>query len=68
MIFSLLTTCAVYTLTLMFLSEYLDIYFVIEKDIFWRIIVIAVVAWMPFFILNKLKKCLFPQVYEKINL
>ena len=68
MIFSLLGTCGVYTSTLMFLSEYLDIYYVIEKDIFWRIIVIAVVAWLPFFVSNKIKKCLFPQVYEKINL
>ena len=68
MIFSLLSTCAIYTLTLQFLSEYLDIYFVIQKDIFWKIIVIAVLAWLPFYITNKIKKCLFPQVYEKINL
>ena len=67
MIFSLLGTCAVYTSTLMFLSEYLDIYYVIQKDIFWKIIVIAVVAWLPFFITNKIKKCLFPQEYEKVN-
>ena len=66
MVFSLLATCAVYTSTLMFLSGYLDIYFVIQKDIFWRIIVISVVAWMPFFIANKIKKCLFPQENEKI--
>ena len=67
MIFSLLSTVAVYTLTLQFLSEYLDIYFVIQKDIFWRILVIAVVSWLPFYISSKVKKCLFPQVYEKIN-
>ena len=67
MIFSLLGTCAVYTCTLMFLSEYLDIYYVIQKDIFWRIIVIAVVAWLPFFVSIKIKKCLFPQEYEKVN-
>ena len=67
MIFSLLGTCAVYTSTLMFLSEYLDIYYVIQKDIFWKIIVIAVVAWLPFFVSNKIKKCLFPQEYEKVN-
>ena len=67
MIFALLSTCAMYTLTLMFLSEYLDIYFVIQREIFWKILVIAVMAWMPFFITNKVKKCLFPEVNEKIN-
>ena len=67
MIFSLLGTCAVYTLTLMFLTNYLDIYFVIKKDIFWKIIVISVVAWIPFFIANKIKKYCFPQEYDKVN-
>ena len=66
MLFSLLGTCAVYTCTLMFLSEYLDIYFVIQKDIFWRILVIAIVAWLPFYIGSKIKKRLFPQENEKI--
>ena len=67
MIFSLLGTCAVYTLTLTFLNNYLDIFFVIKKDSFWKIIVISVVAWMPFFIANKIKKYCFPQEYDKVN-
>ena len=67
MIFSLLSTVAVYTLTLQFLSEYLDIYFVIQKDIFWKILVISLAAWLHFYITNKIKKCLFPEVNEKIN-
>ena len=65
MIFSLLSTCAVYTSTLIFLSEYLDIYYVIQKDIFWKIIVMSIVAWLPFFIANKIKKYFFPQENEK---
>ena len=49
MLFSLLGTCAVYTCTIMFLSEYLNIYYVIQKDIFLRILVIAILSWLPFF-------------------
>ena len=67
MIFSLLGTCAVYTLTLAFLNNYLDIYFVIKKDIFWKIIFISVVAWMPFSVANKVKKYCFPQENDKVN-
>ena len=67
MIFSLLGTCAVYTLTLAFLNNYLDIYFVIKKDIFWKIIVISVIAWIPFFSANKIKKYCFPQEFDKVN-
>ena len=67
MIFSLLGTCVVYTLTLAFLNNYLDIYFVVKKDIFWKIIVISVVAWMPFSVANKVKKYCFPQENDKVN-
>ena len=67
MILSLILTIIVYTCTLIFLSSYLDIYFVIQKDIFWKILVISFIAWIPFYIINKFKKCLFPQTTEKIT-
>ena len=67
MVFSLLGTCAIYTLTLAFLNNYLDIYFVIRKNIFWKIIVVSFVAWIPFFSANKIKKYCFPQEYDKVN-
>ena len=67
MIFALIATFIIYTLTLRFLNYYLDIYFVFKWSIFWRILVIALIAWAPIFIATKVKKLLFPQTIEKLN-
>ena len=65
--FALIITFTIYTLTLRFLNYYLDIYFVFKWSIFWRILVIALIAWAPFYIATRLKKLLFPQTIEKLN-
>ena len=67
MIFALVVTVVIYTLTLRFLSYYLDIYFVFQWSIFWRILVISVIAWAPFFIATRIKKFVFPETIEKLN-
>ena len=64
---SLSSTCIVYTLTLWLLPYYLDIVYVFQKDIFWRILLLSLIAWAPFFIFNRIKKWLFPQEIEKLN-
>ena len=65
--FALIITFTIYTLTLRFLNYYLDIYFVFKWTIFWRILVIALIAWAPFYIATRLKKLLFPETIEKLN-
>ena len=64
---ALISTCIIYTLTLWLFDYYLDVYFVFKWSIFWRIIVIALVAWAPFYIGTRIKKLLFPQTIEKLN-
>ena len=64
---ALVSTCIIYTLTLWLFDYYLDVYFVFKWSIFWRIIVIALIAWAPFYIGTRIKKLLFPQTIEKLN-
>jgi phospholipid-translocating ATPase len=64
---ALISTCIIYTLTLLLFDYYLDVYFVFKWSIFWRIIVIALIAWAPFYIGTRIKKLLFPQTIEKLN-
>ena len=64
---SLSATCIVYTLTLWLLPYYLDIVYVFKLNIFWRIIVLSLAAWFPFYIMNRINKWLFPQAIEKLN-
>ena len=65
--FALISTCAVYTLSLLIFPNVLDIAYIFKLDIFWRIVLISIIAWAPFFITSRLKKILFPQEIEKLK-
>jgi phospholipid-translocating ATPase len=64
---ALVSTCIIYTLTLWLFDYYLDVYFVFKWSIFWRIIIIALIAWAPFYIGTRVNKLLFPKTIEKLN-
>jgi phospholipid-translocating ATPase len=64
---ALISTWIIYNLTLWLFDYYLDVYFVFKWSIFWRIIVIALIAWAPFYIGTRIKKLLFPKTIEKLN-
>ena len=65
---SLIGTAVTYTLTLVFFPSILDVYFIFELDIIWRIALIAVICWFPFYLCAIIKKKFFPEEYEKLNL
>ena len=67
MAISLLATFIVYTLTLFFLPSVVDIYYIIQLDPLWKMLVISLAAWLPFFIVSLIKRCCFPKEYEKIQ-
>lgn len=67
MIISLLGTGITYALTLWLFPEILDVYFIFTPDIIWRIAVIAVTCWLPFYLISLIKKWFFPEEYEKLN-
>ena len=66
MIFALLSTFLVYTLTLLFLPYYLDVK-ILNRWVWLKIGILAIIAWFPFFIFSKVKKKCFPQTIEKLN-
>ena len=61
------STIVVYLLTILILNYYLDIYFIFKLNIFWKIPILSILAWAPFFIFTKLKKKFFPETIEKLN-
>ncbi len=67
MIISLLATFIVYTLCLWLLPSVLDIAYIFQLDTFWKILVISLVAWIPFYAISRIKKCFFPQEIEKLH-
>ena len=66
MFVALSATFIVYTLTLLILPNVLDVSILNWKNLL-LIGALAAVAWAPFFIANKIKKCFFPQTIEKLN-
>ena len=66
--FALIGTAVTYSLTLIFFRSILDVVFIFELDIIWRIAVIALACWAPFFLLSKVKRRCFPEEYEKLNI
>ena len=64
---SFISTCIVYLLTIWLLNYYLDIYFIFKGSIFWKIPILSIVAWAPFYIGAFIKRKLFPQTIEKLN-
>ena len=66
--FSLIGTAITYSLTLLLFRSILDVVFIFELYIIWRIAVIALGCWAPFFILSKVKRKCFPEEYEKLNI
>ena len=67
MIFALVATWSIYTLALWLFPNYLDIAYVFELKIFLYIVLISIMAWAPFFIASRLKRCLFPEEIEKLK-
>ena len=62
-----ISTCIVYLLTILILNYYLDIYFIFKGNIFWKIPILSIVAWAPFYIFTTIKKKCFPETVEKLN-
>ena len=67
MVFALVATWGIYTLALWLFPNYLDIAYVFEVKIFFTIVLISIMAWAPFFITNRLKRCFFPEEIEKLK-
>jgi phospholipid-translocating ATPase len=68
MVLTLLGTFVVYTLSLFFLTNVLDIYYIIEIGIISKILSLTLLSWLPFYIYYRTKAFFFPSSHEKLNL
>ena len=66
MIFGLIATFIVYTLSIILLPSVFDVSILSFKNLL-LIGILSVVAWIPFFIVSKIQKWFFPQTTEKLN-
>lgn len=66
MILSLLFTLITYILSLIFLKSILDFDYLNFENVM-KILLITLMSWIPFYLTNKIKRCIYPEVYEKLN-
>ena len=67
MLVALASTFLVYTLCILLMRNVFDTSAMDFLTLLY-IFIMAIVAWVPFFITNKIKKCMFPKIVEKINM
>jgi hypothetical protein len=67
MLFSFVSTLAIYATTMIFLRSYFDVVYIFASDVFPKIIVITILCWLPFYIINIFYRKYFPQVHERVN-
>ena len=67
MVFCLLATGIVYLLMLIIFKNLLDVTSIFKFDVFFKILLVSALSWLPFFITNRIKKIFFPETTEKLN-
>ena len=68
MLISLFITLLIYLLSLIFLKEILDVYYIYDLITISKILMLTIVSWIPFYISYKFKSYCYPEAYEKLNL
>ena len=66
MIISQVGSVLLYVITAVTLSSIIEINFIFTFDFFWKLGVIVLTSWLPFYILKVSSKHLNPNDYEKI--
>ena len=67
MVFCLLATGIVYLLMLIIFKNLLDVTSIFKENMFFKILLVSALSWLPFFITNRIKKIFFPETTEKLN-
>lgn len=66
MIISFIVTIIIYVCSLIFLKSILDMYYLSFKIII-KLLLITIISWIPFYIIEKVRKYCNPKVHEKLN-
>ena len=66
MIISLAFSMIIYGLSLLFLNSVLDVYY-LNLVVIGKILAITFISWIPFYSTTIIKRCIYPEVHEKLN-
>lgn len=66
MIFSFLFTITTYVASIVFFKSVMDVSYLSPENVL-KLLCITVASWLPFFIINKIRKICSPKSFEKLN-
>ena len=67
MLISFVLTLSTYLLSMFFLQSTLNVSFIFAWECLWRIILITVLSWFPFWIFNFFYHRYYPETHEKVD-
>lgn len=67
MLVSFVFTLSIYLLSMVFLQNYLNVSYIFAYECLWRIIVITIFSWLPFWLVSFLYHRYFPETHEKVD-
>jgi hypothetical protein len=67
MTISILGTLITYLLSLIFLKSILDVYTVFELMTITKTLCLAIISWLPFYIMNVISNKCYPEDTDKLN-
>jgi phospholipid-translocating ATPase len=67
MVVSLIGTGFCYLISIYLLPNLLNTAYIWNFTFFWKIGLISIISWSPFYIANRIKKFCFPETIEKLN-
>ena len=67
MLISFVLTIGTYITSMILLQNYLNVSYIFAWECLWRIIVITILAWLPFWLVNFVYHRYFPETHEKVD-
>jgi hypothetical protein len=66
MLFSFISTIAIYVSTMIIFREMFDVVYIFSGEVMTKILIITFLCWAPFWSLNILYRKYFPETHQKV--
>jgi hypothetical protein len=67
MVISILGTLITYILSIIFLKSILDVYLIFDISTIGKTLFLAIISWLPFYIMNIISNKCYPEDTDKLN-
>jgi hypothetical protein len=67
MIFSILGTLVTYLLSIVLFKSILDVYLIFDIITIGKALFLAIISWLPFYIMNLISNKCYPEDTDKLN-